>query len=221
MAAGERLLARLVAARWDDDEAELLHESSRRQLAREFFRRKAVWANALEVSERWPFSNIALAFDPSVETDPVWLERLEAEVGHELQILVRKVITDMFRWVSLGDRPYQRFPEFDDPYEPMVQVFERGGEFWQGQSGIELPIAGVSYLSLADRLAQAPIPIDAATLAELDEKDRAELAAAGLGWRLGVRRKRWRRRSSAVLSVEELSEPEGAAAEHGLVAGAG
>ncbi|HZX09072.1 hypothetical protein, partial [Kribbella sp.] len=172
----ERLLARLVKAKWGDDEAEQRHETSRRQLASEFFRRKAVWANALGITERWPFSNIALAFDPSVETDPAWVERLEADSGHELDNpLVRKVVTDMFRWVSLGHRPYERFPEFDDPYEPMVQVFERGGEFWNGQAGIELPIAGVVYGSLGDRLAQAPIPIDAATLAELDEQDRIEL----------------------------------------------
>ncbi|MGW7683413.1 hypothetical protein ACWGID_21940 [Kribbella sp. NPDC054772] len=176
--AAERLLARLVAARWDDDEAELLHETSRRQLASEFFRRKAVWANALGVTERWPFADVALLFDPSVETDPVWLERVEVAAGHELQVLVRKVITDMFRWASLGERPKERFPEFDDPYEPMVQVFERGGEFWQGQSGIELPIAGVVYRSLDFRLAQPPIPIDAETLAELDEKDRIQLEEA-------------------------------------------
>ncbi|MFD7154194.1 hypothetical protein ACFV9C_06340 [Kribbella sp. NPDC059898] len=174
--ARERLLTRLVGARWDDDEAEQLHETSRRQLASEFFRRKAVWANALGITERWPFSNIALALDPSVESDPTWVERLEDESGHELNNpLVRKVITDMFRWASLGGRPYERFPEFDDPYEPMVQVFELGGEFWNGQAGIELPIAGVVYGSLDDRLAQAPIPIDAETLATLDDQDRIEL----------------------------------------------
>ncbi|HZX04883.1 hypothetical protein [Kribbella sp.] len=174
-AACERLLARLVAARWDDQEAEEAHETSRRQLANEFFRRKAIWANALGITRLWPYADIALAFDPSIGTDPVWLERLEASVGHELAPLVRQVVTDMFRWAALGDRPKERFPEFDDPYEPMTQVIERGGEFWQGQVGIELPIAGVSYRSLEERLAQDPIPIDAATLAALDEKDRVEL----------------------------------------------
>ena len=81
----------------------------------------------------------------------------------------------MFRWASLGDRPYERFPAFDDPYEPMVQVLELGGEFLPGQGGIELPIAGVAYRSLDFRLSQEPIAIDAATLAALDERDRAEL----------------------------------------------
>ncbi|WP_427884954.1 hypothetical protein ACQHIV_22505 [Kribbella sp. GL6] len=177
-AACERLLARLKAARWDDDEAEKLHETSRRQLASEFFRRKAVWANALGVTERWPFADLALLVDPSVETDPVWLADLETAVGHKLQVMVRDVVTDMFRWVSLGDRPRERFPELDDPYEPMVQVFERGGEFWQGQSGIELPIAGVSYGGLEFRLGQEPIAIDASALAALDERDRIEVEKA-------------------------------------------
>ncbi|TDO68153.1 hypothetical protein EV651_10272 [Kribbella sp. VKM Ac-2571] len=177
-AACERLLTRLVAARWDDDEAEMLHETSRGALASEFFRRKAVWANALGVTRQWPFADIALLFDPSLETDPMWLERLQAAVGRELLPTVRKVVTDMFRWASLGDRPYVQFPEFDDPYEPMVQVFERGGEFLPGQGGIDLPIAGVAYRSLDFRLEQAPIPIDAATLAALDEKDRIQLEEA-------------------------------------------
>ncbi|GAA1563725.1 hypothetical protein GCM10009804_20500 [Kribbella hippodromi] len=177
-AAGERLLARLVAARWDDSEAELLHETSRRHLASEYFRRKALWANALGVTHLWQFADIALAFDPSMETDPTWLERLDAAVGRPLLLPVRKVVIDMFRWASLGNRPYERFPDLDDPYEPMVQVLERGGEFLPGQAGIELPIASVSYGQLANRLVQPPFAIDAATLARLDEKDRIELEQA-------------------------------------------
>jgi hypothetical protein len=165
------LLARLVAAAWDDLDAELRHMRARGQLASEFLRRKAVWANALGVRERWPFADIALLFDPSVPTDR-WLERLEAEIGHELKPTVAKVIKDMFRWASVGDRPYQRFPGLDDPYEPMVQVLELGGEFWPGQGTIELPVGGVAYMSLEFRLAQEPLPVDPATLAELDEMGR-------------------------------------------------
>lgn len=54
-AACELLLARLIAARWNDDEAEAVHQTSRGALASEFFRRKAVWANALGVTRLWPF----------------------------------------------------------------------------------------------------------------------------------------------------------------------
>jgi hypothetical protein len=170
---GERLLARLVVASWGDEDAEWRHFLARRRLANEFFRRKAEWAKALGVTEQWPFADIALAFDPSVKTDPTWVERLEAESGYELNNpLVRRVVVDMFRWVSLGQAPYERFPEFDDPYEPMVQVFELGGEFGNSSTGIELPVGPVVFRSLDFRLAQAPLAIDAGTLAELDEKDR-------------------------------------------------
>jgi hypothetical protein len=166
------LLGRLVVARWNDEDAELRHYSARGQLAGEFLRRKAVWANALGRTERWQFADLALLFDPSLPTNPAWLEGVEAAVGYELQSMVRSVITDMFRWVALGDRPYQRFPEFDDPYEPVVQVFELGGQFWQRTGGIDLPAGGPAYLSLEERLAQSPIPIDPETLARLDEEDR-------------------------------------------------
>ncbi|MBP2355366.1 hypothetical protein JOF29_006476 [Kribbella aluminosa] len=169
------MLERLIAARWDDQEAEDLHQTSRGALASEFFRRKAVWANALGITKLWPLAEVALAFDPSIETDPLWLERLETAVGHELMPQVRRVVTDMFRWASLGNGPKERFPDFDDPYEPMAQLLERGGQFWPGQGGIDLPIATASYGSLSKRLAQAPIPIDAEALAVLDERDRIEL----------------------------------------------
>ncbi|GAA1563732.1 hypothetical protein GCM10009804_20510 [Kribbella hippodromi] len=196
MQAGERLLARLLAAQWDDEEAEQLHFGARRRLASEFFRRKAVWADALGITRLWPFADIALAFDPATETDPAWLERLEAGVGRELLPAVRKVVTDMFRWQSLGERPYERFPEFDDPYEPMVQVFELGGEFMPGQGGIDIYIGPVPYLDLAARLAQPPIPIDPATLAALDETDRAEVERA----RTAQREQQWSGRPDASTS---------------------
>jgi hypothetical protein len=171
-AACERLLARLVAANWDDDEAEDRHASSRGRLAVEYLRRMAVWADALSVPTRWPFFDLAVVFDPSVENDSVWMERLEAESGHKLWTRSRQVVADAFRWASLGDRPKERFPEFDDPYEPMIQVFERGGEIWPGHGSIEFYLGSVPYRGISDRLSQPPLQIDAATLDALDEEYR-------------------------------------------------
>ncbi|GAA3144490.1 hypothetical protein JOF29_005727 [Kribbella aluminosa] len=171
-AACERLLARLVAANWDDDEAEDRHVASRGRLAVEYLRRTAAWANALGVPREWPFFGLAVALDPSVETDSVWMERLEADSGHKLWTLSRKVVTDMFRWASLGDLPKERFPELDDPYEPMIQLLERGGEIWPGHGSIEFYLGSVPYRGIADRLSQSPLPIDPATLDALDEDYR-------------------------------------------------
>lgn len=168
----ERLLARLVAANWDDDEAEDRHASSRGRLAVEYLRRMAVWADALGVPRQWPFFDLAKVFDPSVENDPVWMERLEADSGHKLWTRSRQVVADAFRWASLGDRPKERFPEFDDPYEPMIQLFERGGDIWPGHGSIEFYLGSVPYRSIAERLSQPPRPIDPATLDSLDEDYR-------------------------------------------------
>jgi hypothetical protein len=180
-AACERLLARLVAANWDDDEAEDRHAASRGRLAVEYLRRTAAWADALGVPTEWPFFDLAVVLDPSVETDPVWMERLEADSGHKPWTLSREVVTDMFRWASLGDRPKERFPEFDDPYEPMIQLLERGGEIWPGHGSIEFYLGSVPYRGIADRQSQPPLPIDAATLDALDEdyRIRAEESRAG------------------------------------------
>ncbi|MFD7154883.1 hypothetical protein ACFV9C_09805 [Kribbella sp. NPDC059898] len=171
-AACERLLARLVEAGWDDEDAEDRHAASRGQLAVEYLRRMAVWADALGVPAQWPFFDLAVVFDPAVETDPVWVQRLESGSGHELWEMSRKIVPDMFRWAALGDRPQQRFPDLDDPYEPLIQLFERGGEIWPGHGSIEFYLSSVPYRGIADRLSQPPLPIDPATLDALDEAYR-------------------------------------------------
>jgi hypothetical protein len=171
-AACERLLERLVAANWEDEDAEDRHVRSRGRLAVEYLRRTAVWADALGVPQQWPFLDLAVAFDPSVEDDPVWMERLEAESGHKLWTRSRQVVGYAFRWASLGNRPKERFPDFDDPYEPMIQLLERGGEIWPGHGSIEFYLGSVPYRSIAERLSQPARPIDPATLDSLDEDYR-------------------------------------------------
>ncbi|TDO50317.1 hypothetical protein EV651_1201 [Kribbella sp. VKM Ac-2571] len=172
----ERLLERLLAANWDDDEAEERHAKSRARLANEFLRRMAVWGDALGVERGWPFLKLALTFDPSIEVEPLWLERLEAAVGHGLGVATKEVVTDMFRWVALDDRPEQRFPTLDDPYEPMVQLLERGGEFVTDKGTIELTYTAVFLRTRAERSVQPPFAIDPASLTAVDEAERARVA---------------------------------------------
>lgn len=168
----ERLLSRLVAASWDDDAAALRRAASRGLLAAEYLRRMAVWADALSVPEKWPFFDLAVTFEPAVELDPAWMQRLEAGIGHRLGTMSTKVVTDMFGWASLGDRTTERFPTFEDPYEPMVQLFERGGEIWPGHREIEFYGGSLPFRGIAERMAQAPFEIDAVSLDEIDEEER-------------------------------------------------
>jgi hypothetical protein len=56
----------------------------------------------------------------------------------------------------------------------MIQLLERGGEIWPGHGSMEFYLGSVPYRSIADRLSQAPRPIDPASLDALDEDYRVK-----------------------------------------------
>lgn len=132
----------------------------------------AMWADALGVPRKWPFVDLAGTVDPSLETDPVWMERLEAERRPQVVDPVQEGGHRHVRWASLDDGPRSRFLEFDDPYERMIQLSEWGGEIWPGHGAIEFYLGSVRFGSIAERLAQEPRPIDAATLDAVDDHYR-------------------------------------------------
>ena len=99
--------------------------------------------------------------------------RREAPAGHvvgESFPVPPKMAVAIVRWAGLGDLPRQRFPELEDPYEPLVALFERGGAYTEGGRQIELGYGTYPLRSLADRAALEPAPIDAAALNALDEE---------------------------------------------------
>ncbi|MEI8411995.1 MULTISPECIES: hypothetical protein [unclassified Kribbella] len=167
-AAAERMVDRLLAVKFDDDAA-FEHRRSRSRLAREFLRRTAQWAQALGTEKSWPFGDLAGALDSEVAVDPALLARLEIDpsAGKEFPIWP-EVGAVIVRWAALGDLPRQRFAALDDPYEPLLALFERGGGYSLGHGSIELGYGSFPLLTLADRAALEPRPIDPATLDQLD-----------------------------------------------------
>jgi hypothetical protein len=75
-------------------------------------------------------------------------------------------------WAALGDLPRQRFPELDDPYEPMLALFDRGGAYSLSHGFIELGYGAFPVLSVTERAALEPRPIDPETLDRLDQEVR-------------------------------------------------
>ena len=74
------------------------------------------------------------------------------------------------RWAALGDLPRQRFPELDDPYEPMLALFDPAAvpTRLSHPGFIELGSGTFPIRSLAERAVLDPVPIDAASLDALD-----------------------------------------------------
>ena len=167
-AAAERMVDRLLAVKFDDDVA-YTSRKSRARLAREFLRRTAQWALAVGAEEGWPFSDLASALDPAVAVDPALLARLDLDPDSAEPFPVPpKLGAAIVRWAALGDLPGQRFPGLEDPYEPMLTLFERGGGFARGHNGIELGFGSFMIGSLTERASLEPKPIDQATLDQLD-----------------------------------------------------
>jgi hypothetical protein len=170
MTAAEQMTERLLAVKWDDDTA-FAKRSSRARLAREFLRRTAQWALALGAEREWPFGDLAGALDPQVTVDPALLERLrpDAASGDPFPVPER-LGAAMIRWAALGELPRQRFPQLDDPYEPMLELFDRGGAYGRSSGMIDLGFIEFPIGTLAERAELEPAPIDASTLDGLDRE---------------------------------------------------
>ncbi|GAB2615624.1 hypothetical protein [Kribbella endophytica] len=167
-AAAERVTERLLAVTWDDDAA-YRQQSSRFRLTREFLRRTAQWAQALGAEDEWPYGDLAVRLDPTVEIDPVLAEKLRFDPATAGPFPVPESMRlAIVRWATLGELPRQRFPELDDPYEPLLALFERGGAYTIGPGEVDLGYGAYPLRNLADRAGLEPMPIDEATLDALD-----------------------------------------------------
>jgi hypothetical protein len=78
---------------------------------------------------KWPIFDIAGALAPEVRVDPevaAWLE--EFLVTHVGGIETENVCRAAVRWATLRDTPGVRLPDLPDPFEPLILMYERGGE---------------------------------------------------------------------------------------------
>ena len=168
-AAAERVVERLVAVHWDGTAR--AQRRSRARLTREFLRRTAQWALAAGAEEGWPFSDLASAVDPKVVVDPALLARLELDPSSDDPFPVPpQMAAVIVRWAALGDLPRQQFPGLEDPYEPLLALFERGGGYAVANGFIELAFISVPIRSVTERASLEPLPIDEATLDGLDRE---------------------------------------------------
>lgn len=168
--ATERTLERLLAVRWDGKEA-YEHPRSRSALTYEFLRRSAQWAKAVGGEGKWPFFDIAAEVESDVRADPALVDRLVAGLGDYIGFPPMRTVTEgALHWAALGDLPSRRFPELDDPFEPLLLLFERGGGFTTGNGSIELGSGSFPMRSLDFRVDLKPVLIDPVTLEALDEE---------------------------------------------------
>ncbi|MEV7024157.1 hypothetical protein [Kitasatospora sp. NPDC093558] len=124
-------LERLTAVDWGDEDTAFAHAVSRSRLFREYLRRSALWAQVYQATRDWPIVDLAAYIDRTVQVDAELADQLDqlmdAEVGN---VRVKALCRAALRWATLLDSSTVRLPKLDDPFEPLLVMFERGG--WCG-----------------------------------------------------------------------------------------
>ncbi|GIF09776.1 hypothetical protein [Actinoplanes siamensis] len=142
-------------------------------LLKEYFRRAAQWAAAYDCDSRVPFFDIARCVDASVEVPEGVLDGLLATVeanggGRN----VTQVIPFILRWSALQAASRTQAPPYlEDPFEPLILLFERGGGFHTEHGEVDLEWKSVRMAGWRNRADDPPLP--SFDPAYLDEIDRA------------------------------------------------
>ncbi|MEV6850023.1 hypothetical protein [Actinoplanes sp. NPDC051411] len=171
MTRSEATLARLMAVNWKDDAA-FDHRSARMRLMREFLRRSAWWAQQFGAPESWPFYDIAEQVAPGVLVPEDLTARLDelirTQVGWPAVAVTCRAALHWAAVLDAGARP----DGGEDPYEPLLLFFERGGLFTTESGFIEVFGGSVRRRTWPEYLDSKPADIRPAALAALDEADR-------------------------------------------------
>ncbi|MEJ3743600.1 hypothetical protein WEI85_09955 [Actinomycetes bacterium KLBMP 9797] len=161
------MAARLMAIDWRGSDE---RTRSRVVLMREYLRRAAWWAQRVGHPELWPFFDIATYVDAGVRADPALVKKVEDalnEVGSWSD--VRLTCLWALHWAALRDASGVVLPELDDPFEPLIRMYERGGGFCEEHVFIDVDRAGIPRRTLLDHRSAKPVAqLDDAWLDGLD-----------------------------------------------------
>lgn len=165
-----RTLERLLAVDWSGETA-FDHRMSRARLMREYLRRAAWWAQAVDATDEWPFFDIAVHVNPIVRADDELVEQLEKLIAARIGWpAVQQTCRAALHWAELAGRSDVRRPDLADPFEPLLMMYERGGGFVGEHGSVEVGLVSVRLRTWQDNL--NPRPVVELHPAVLDALDR-------------------------------------------------
>ena len=173
-----RTAERLLAVDWSGDLG-WDHVRSRVQLMREYLRRAALWAEAVDCTDRWPFFDIAACVDPSVRADGVLEDRLSKNFERNpVWPDVKDTSIWALRWAALRAAPGSKLPDLEDPFEPLILLYERGGGFNTAHGRIEINLVALPPRDWSEHLSSQPVvALDRSTLDKLDDRSSSQQQA--------------------------------------------
>jgi hypothetical protein len=164
------LMKRILAVAWTDSNAADEHAASRSRLMREYLRRAALWADALGGPESWPVFDVAARVDPSVRADAEVVKQLDEFLeDHVPGTTTRAACRAALHWAALRDASQTPLVDLDDPFEPLIMLFERGGGFFVEKGVIDFLFIPVRVGRWQDHVSAEPIvQLDPVALDALD-----------------------------------------------------
>ncbi|MEU4694882.1 hypothetical protein [Actinoplanes sp. NPDC023714] len=145
---------------------------SKAALLKEYFRRASLWAAAFHYDTGGPFFDIAAQVDPAIRADQQVIDALVEKIAAGRGGWNVKQLTPfLLHWAALRATPGVALPpDLEDPFEPLILLFERGGGFHTEHGEVNLEWKSVSMSGWRDR-AGSP-PLRSLTREALDEIDR-------------------------------------------------
>lgn len=121
-------LERILAIKWEPDDSRV---NSHIALLREYLRRAALWAKALDCIDEWPFFDVAAHLD-SVDADETKVKVLKThftQTPFYVAGIIEKTCKWFLEWDSVKNSPKVNEFTLPEPYEPLILMYERGGIF--------------------------------------------------------------------------------------------
>ncbi|MCT7954077.1 hypothetical protein [Laspinema palackyanum] len=126
---------RILAINWEPDDT---RTNSHVALLQEYLRRAALWAEALNCTDEWPFFDVGAHIFPSVQAEKRYLERLEqhfSQVPFYVTDVIEKTCRWFVQWEGIKHLPEVTLVDFwnrplPHPYEPLILLYDRGGIFY-------------------------------------------------------------------------------------------
>ncbi|WP_034590387.1 hypothetical protein [Hamadaea tsunoensis] len=138
---------------------------SRVALMREYLRRAAWWAERLERTPEWPFFDVAAAIDADVRADA----DLVARTTEDLTWYASRTCAWALHFAELAQHPEIVRPDLPDPFEPLIVMYERGGDFTTQNARIEVDLVTLPKKTWVDYKVDQPYAsLDPAALDALD-----------------------------------------------------
>lgn len=168
----QNALDRLYAINWQADDTRI---RSHVALFREYLRRSAIWAKALNCTELWPFFDIATRISPDSGVSQDKIDRLAQHLAaFHLSKNVKQTCQWYLHFCEIETIPIVKQYDLPTPYEPLILMYERGATFYTEHGFFCVSIASIPRKDWSHYERLTPLlPLESSVLDRLDSLDAA------------------------------------------------